>query len=142
MQASGKTPSTAHHIVVLVLCVVVIAGCFLFRAERGGLFLFGYKWPFRCFLKETFGLKCALCGISRSLCLTARGDLKAALSYHPVGPFIFAFILWQLPYRIWLLKNLRDSAGARLSRINCVVAVVIVLAVFINWVVYLGRLII
>jgi len=117
---------------------MIIIGCFLFRADETGLFLFGYKWPMRCFLKETVGLKCALCGISRSLCSAADGDLKTALSYHPLGPVIFAFILWQLPYRIFLLKDGHSSAGASLSRINCFAAVVIVLAIFVNWIIYLG----
>jgi hypothetical protein len=139
-------PSKTHHIIILALCIVIIAGCFLFRADDTGLFLFGFKWPFRCFLKETVGLKCALCGISRSLCSAAHGNLKASLGYHPVGPFIFGFILWQLPYRIWALKakrnlsgNSQDSAGAGLRRFNIIAAIIIVSAIFINWIVYLVR---
>jgi hypothetical protein len=142
MQTSGKTPSRTHHIIIIVLCGVIITGCFLFRADETGLFIFGYRWPLRCFLKETFGLKCALCGISRSLCLAAHGNLKAALSCHPVGPFIFAFVLWQLPYRIWLLKSNYDSADKVISRINLIAAIIILSAIFVNWFVYLGRRII
>jgi hypothetical protein len=139
MPTSGKMPSTAHHLIIIIMCTVILAGCFLFRADETGLFLFGYKWPMRCFLKETVGLKCALCGISRSLCLTARGDVRAAARYHPLGPVIFVFILWQLPYRILFLKGLQNSAVTRLSRINIIFAVVIVSAILVNWFIYLGR---
>ena len=142
-------PTKAYHIIIFVLCGVVTAGCFLFRADDAGLYLFGYKWPGRCFLEEVVGLKCALCGISRSLCLTAHGNLKEALSYHPVGPFIFGFLLWQLPYRIWILKtrqNLsedsQDSVVAKLRRFNNITAVIIISAIFINWFLYVGGLVI
>jgi hypothetical protein len=139
MPTSEKTPSTTHHIIIIVMCTIILTGCFLFHVDETGLFLFGYKWPMRCFLKETIGLKCALCGISRSLCLTARGDFRTAASCHPLGPVIFAFILWQLPYRIFVLKGRQNSAVTRLSRTNVIVAIIIASGILVSWFVYLGR---
>ena len=96
-------------------------------------------------LYETFGVKCALCGLTRSFCALAHGDFFAGVRFHPLGPAIFAFICLQIPYRIYHISIKHDIRKTKLIRLfgglNSGLAVIVVVAIFINWFVYLGGLI-
>ncbi|MHC4283885.1 MAG: DUF2752 domain-containing protein [Planctomycetota bacterium] len=55
------------------------------QLKEGKLYLFGYKWPHRCPLYEIVGIKCALCGLTRSFCSLAHGNLLASIRFHTLG---------------------------------------------------------
>jgi len=130
-----------HHIIILILCVIILAASLLFRVNEAELYLFGFKWPLRCFLYHTFGIKCALCGLTRSVCSLAHGNFQQAINFHLLGPAIFALICFQLPYRIYALIIRPKRVNRKIMRINSLFAVTVLIAIFVNWLVYLGGLI-
>jgi len=129
------------HIIILFLCAAILVGSLLLDLSEGELYLFGFKWPHRCLLYETFGIKCALCGLTRSFCSLAHGNFRQALRFHNLGPPIFAFICFQIPYRIYGVIIQPKRMGRKLIKINLSLAVTISILIFVNWFVYLGGLI-
>ena len=130
-----------YHAFVLFLCAVVLIGARIFDAGGDGLYLFGFKWPVGCRLYETFGIKCALCGLSRSLCCLAHGSFQASLKFHVLGPAVFAFICLQILYRIYAMALYPAKVSTKLSKANFGAAVALSITVFANWLSYLGGLI-
>jgi len=143
--SSGKewpVPGQAkvRHILVLVLCVLTLGGSLLLQHGGDVLYLFGAKWPASCPLYQSLGLKCALCGLTRSFSSIAKGDVSRAVQFHSLGPAFFVFVCLQIPYRIFcLLATHTENRKLRFAGIY--VAVVLAGALLINWFVYLGGLV-
>lgn len=129
-----------HHIIILVLCLALLAASFLFNLQDDAVHLLGLNWPFRCFMYHILGVKCALCGLTRSFCALTHADWSAAITFHPLGPFIFAFICLQIPYRITAIIIRPKKMNRTLTKINLILVVILVSAIFVNWFVYLGGL--
>ena len=129
-----------RHIAVLALCVLAVSGSLLLRHGGDGLYLFGIEWPVSCALYQNFGVKCAMCGLTRSFSSIAKGDFSEAMQFHPLGPAFFAFVCLQIPYRIHaLLATHTENRKLRLTGIY--LAAVLAGALLINWFVYLGGLV-
>ena len=138
------TPSSGYqvmHYIILLLCAVVLIGALLFHINETELYLFGLNWPLRCFLYQTLGIKCALCGLTRSLCALAHGDFHQSLDFHPLGPAIFAFICLQISYRVYALTFRTKRMSTKLIKANVIITVILLIAIFVNWLIYLGGLI-
>lgn len=135
----NREPEKAHNVIILVLCVLVVVVSLLLQHDGNELHLFGVKWPISCALYEIFGIKCALCGLTRSFCAMGAGEFSNAVYFHPLGPAIFIFICLQIPYRIHALWTTRQ--GKKLRRIGIYMAIALLGALLINWFVYLGGLI-
>lgn len=129
------------HIIILFLCAAILTGSLLLQISEGELYLFGFKWPHRCLLYDIFGIKCALCGLTRSFCSLAHGNFYQALRFHTLGPLIFAFTFFQIPYRIYGIIIHPKRMNRKLIKINLSLAVTISILIFVNWLVYLGGLI-
>jgi hypothetical protein len=130
-----------QHKIILFACIAILVGSLLFYIKGTELYFFGYKWPMNCLLYQTFGIKCALCGLTRSFCSLAHGDFPASIKFHYLGPAIFAFTCLQIPYRIYRIIIKPDGANRILTRLNACLAATLVIAIFINWFIYLGGLI-
>jgi len=130
-----------NHIIILLLCVAILTASLLFGVNDGELYLFGLKWPLKCLLYDTFGIKCALCGLTRSFCSLAHGNFAQSLRFHPLGPPIFAFICLQVPYRIWAIIIHPKEMNRKLIKVNSTLTVILLIAIFVNWLVYLGGLV-
>lgn len=130
-----------YHIVILLLCAAILVFSLLLQVKEGELYLFGFKWPHRCPLYEIVGIKCALCGLTRSFCSLAHGNLRQAQRFHNLGAAIFAFICFQIPYRIYGIIIHPKRMGKKLIKINLSLAVTISILIFVNWLIYLGGLI-
>ena len=130
-----------QHKIILLACVVILAGAVLLHVSADELYFFGYKWPVNCLLYQTFGIKCSLCGLTRSFCSLAHGDFGASVKYHYLGPAIFFFICLQIPYRIYHLTIKAGGVNRILARLNAGSVVILVTAIFVNWFIYLGGLI-
>jgi hypothetical protein len=129
------------HIIMLAGCIAILVGARIFDVNEDGLYLFGFKWPMQCAMYETFGVKCSLCGVSRSLCFLAHGSFRESVRFHALGTAIFAFVCLQIPYRVHRLAFHVPKVDAILSRVNLGVGIALAVAVFINWLIYLGGLV-
>ena len=140
-QAASNKHRLVLHIVILLLCAAILVFSRLLQMEEGFLCLFGLKWPHRCLLYDIFGIKCALCGLTRSFCSLAHGDWHQSLKFHILGPIIFAFTCFQVPYRIYGVIIHPRAINRRLIKINLSLTVTVTILIFINWLIYLGGLI-
>lgn len=130
------------HQIVLILCVVAVLGAVLLEPGDGELYLFGVKWPCRCSLYSRFGVKCGLCGLTRSFCAIGAANLPEAVSFHPLGPPIFAYMCLQIAYRIYALAISPRRPNRKMMKCGLALGVLLLVAIFLNWFVYLGGLII
>jgi hypothetical protein len=130
-----------HHTIILLFCVVVVIGSMLLGLNDDKAYLFGFKLPLRCFLYDTFGIKCSLCGLTRSFRSFAHGSFFASSRSHLLGPAIFAFICVQIPYRIWALTVRPAKPNKKIMKIGLGTSVLIIVALLVNWLVYLGGLV-
>jgi len=94
-----------------------------------------------CFLYYNFGIKCALCGLTRSFCSLAHGNLHESLTYHILGPAIFIFVCLQIPYRIYALVVYPKAVGRKPARLSMIVTAALAAALLINWLIYIGGLV-
>ena len=131
---------TDYHLTVPIVCGAVLACAAALRTSGDGLWLFGYRWPLFCRLYDTLGLKCALCGMSRSFNALAHGDTAAGIGFHRLGPAVFALFCLQIPYRLYALAAGSGRVSARLTHCHLVLVLLLCLAVLANWFVYLGGL--
>lgn len=139
-RTAGNKHQLVYHIVILLLCVSILLFSLLLNEKEGELYFLGLKWPHRCPLYETFGIKCALCGLTRSFCSLAHGDWHQALRFHFIGPIIFAFTCLQIPYRIYGIIIHPRAINRRLIKLNLCLTVAVTIVIFINWLIYLGGL--
>jgi len=128
------------HGLVLAACTAALLGAFLLKPDEEGLSLFGFRWPFRCWLHDVMGIQCGLCGLSRSFCSLARGDFAGAVHFHRLGPVVFALFCLEVPYRLWAVAAGRRGIPTRWVRLHTRVVVVVCGAILVNWMVYLGGL--
>ncbi len=140
-RTTGNEHQAAYHLVILLLCAAILFFSLLLQVKEGELYLFGLKWPHRCLLYDLFGIKCALCGLTRSFCSLAHGDWHQSLKFHVLGPIIFAFTCFQIPYRIYGVIIHPKRMGKKLIKINLSLAVTISILIFVNWLIYLGGLV-
>ena len=127
----------ALHIIILILCVVLIAASYAFTLNYLGTHFFGIKWPVHCFLKHTFGIKCAFCGMTRSFTSMAHGQFQQAFNFHRLGPILFAFIAFQVPYRLWALIKFPKKIHPILRNLNKLALALIIIAILITWLITL-----
>jgi hypothetical protein len=140
--AAPHTAAKAYHLILLLVCAGVLAGSFVLRPNGEGLSLFGWRWPFYCWLHETFGIRCALCGMSRSLSSLAHGEIGASFAFHRLGPFLFAVFCLEIPYRLYALLIQPGILNRRLVKVHIGIIVVLCAAILCDWFVYLEGLIV
>jgi hypothetical protein len=140
--ANFRTGAKAYHLILLLVCAGVLAASFILRPNEGSLSLFGWRWPFTCWLHETFGVRCALCGMSRSFCSLAHGDIGASLAFHRLGPFLFAVFCLEIPYRLYALAIQPKTVNRRLVKVHVGIIVLVCAAILCGWFVYLEGLIV
>jgi len=128
------------HIAVLSVCGAALIGAAVLKSSDEGLSFLGLRWPFSCWLHDTLGLRCALCGMSRSFSALAHGDIAAGVQFHRLGPAVFAMFCLQIPYRLYALALGPRRASAMLRRCHIGLVVLLCAAVLANWFVYLGGL--
>lgn len=61
--------------------------------------IFGFGLP--CLYKQTLGLECAGCGLSRASAALVRLDFQAAFSYNAVWPLYLCYGLWAGISAVW-----------------------------------------
>lgn len=100
----------SYHRALLALSAVVLAACFVLPGpESGGEIRVPYfdaRLPSFCMLKREFGIDCPGCGMTRCFLSASHGQIVAAWDYHPLGVFVFALVVAQVPYRILQLRRI------------------------------------
>jgi hypothetical protein len=91
------------QIVILLACVAIVGLAFLLDVDDTGVSIFGWKWPMKCSMYETLGIRCASCGLTRALCYAAHGKLAQASQMNAMWPAVFGAILLEIPYRLMAL---------------------------------------
>ena len=63
--------------------------------------LINYPLPQSCWTRRWLGFNCPGCGLTRSFVLAAHGELGQAFRMHPIGTLLFAFLVLQIPVRLY-----------------------------------------
>ncbi len=71
----------------------------------------------------------------------AHGNLLESVQLHLLGPVIFTFICLQIPYRVYALMIYPRKINAKIMKIGLGTGVLLTAALFVNWLIYLGGLI-
>jgi hypothetical protein len=129
-----------YHWLALSACLAVLVASSILQPSASSLSLFGLRWPFHCWLHDLVGVQCALCGMSRSFCSLAHGDIRASLAFHPLGPVLFALFCLEVPYRIRALLTHPCPWETWLVRIHAGLVALVCAAILIRWLFYLGGL--
>ena len=131
----------ALHLIILAMCLVVLGASFVFAPGPDGLSVFGFRWPFGCRLYETFGIRCSLCGMSRSFCSLAHGDIASSVQFHRLGPAIFVLFCLEIPYRLYLLAAGPGRIDRKVRRSHRGIILAACVALLLNWLGCLGGLV-
>lgn len=122
-----------RHLFFATLAIVVVGLACALNVHDDRVALAGfadYPLPHLCMSRSMFGVTCPGCGLTRSFVYLAHGDWQAAWRAHRLGWLMAAIVLFQIPYRAWMLAGRRDALPARLVQ---AFAVAVVALLIINW---------
>ncbi len=133
--AVGSSAVLTHRLLFLFFLGSLLAalglGLLESRAPRWSI----QRLPSVCALKNTTGLDCPGCGLTRSWVALGRFDLGASLRFHALGWLIMLYVTLQaLRHGLWLnrpsLRSRMDRWGYSLDRSAIVLGGVL----FLNWI--------
>ena len=87
------------HALLFSLCAGILLVAALMSPSEQMLTFFGIEIPIMCGFRRTFGIPCLGCGMTRSFVFLAHGHPIEAFQMNVIGPFLFAFLASQVPYR-------------------------------------------
>jgi len=135
---------------MLVIALAALAGSFILQPSgQGGLFVYvpvlrqRIELPDTCMSRRLLGISCPGCGLTRSFVAIARGDLRGALAYNPMGPVVFLLVVLQIPYRVieykgWCRSSpVWQSVTARLHLVTYALMAALIVAWVIRMVYWL-----
>lgn len=117
----------------LAAAAAVIAAAMLLEVHDDRVALVGlsdYPLPHLCMSRSLFGVSCPGCGLTRSFIYLAHGDWYAAWTAHRLGWLVAAIVLFQVPYRVWLLAG---RGGGLPTRFVQAYAAVVLALLLLNW---------
>ena len=126
------------HLGILVLCLAVVVTAFVLPADEALARELGLRWHFYCFMDDVFGLKCASCALARSLAAFTKGEVTKAFNYYPLGPTIFIFLCFQIPYRMGAVAKAPRAPSHHIRRVNATFTVIVVGLIVIDWLFLMG----
>ncbi|MCA9490880.1 MAG: DUF2752 domain-containing protein [Myxococcales bacterium] len=91
------------HLVLLVICATIVVLAAVLTPTDAVVSVFGYEIPVLCGFRRLTGIPCPGCGLTRSFVYLAHGHPIDAFRMNVFGPFLFAYVAGQVPYRAWLL---------------------------------------
>jgi hypothetical protein len=126
---------TASHLVVLTVCLSIIALALVLKPQGSHLQVGPATLPGLCVLKQTTGIPCPGCGLTRSVVSAVHGNWEASRSFHRLGPVVLVFVLLQVFYRlVWLGLPAFRSKLDRVGRILDLALLPLMVLMFINWI--------
>jgi hypothetical protein len=96
---------------MLLGAMAVLAAAALLRLEPGGKVEMpgAGGLPALCMWKSTVGINCPGCGLTRAFVAIAHGQWTAAWKFNGASPFIFALVVYQVPFRIVQIWRMRGG---------------------------------
>ena len=126
-----------NHIYIILLCASIIPISFCIpNQEDMAIYLSGIKLqrlPNVCLFKKISGIECPSCGLTRSFISISNLKIKKAWYFHRVGILIYAFVVLQIPYRIYMIWNEEAFESNISKKIIKGYLYVIGVALIINW---------
>ena len=113
---------------ILIICVIV-----LFRNSLIGILNI---IPHFCLFDKVFHIHCPVCGTTRALCEVAKGNVGQALELNYTSLLVAAFILFQIPLRIFSLLHKRSVR--QVNAISKYSGYVLLIIIVLNWFADLG----
>jgi hypothetical protein len=95
---------------MLGLSLFVVAASFLFQLQGDGRVAIAatqLRLPPLCGSRALLGVDCPGCGLTRSFVALAHGDVTRSLQFHRLGWLVALCVLAQIPYRAFLLAEMR-----------------------------------
>lgn len=131
-----------YHVEMLVLAIIVLAAACLLEVrddQKVALtWIPSMVMPPTCVSNETFGVPCPGCGLTRSFVELGHGQLENSLAHHRIGWILAVAVAFQIPYRIVVLKQRRNSLFH--PEIAKWISRVLIALLLVNWLWELVRL--
>lgn len=104
---SNKTSSMSFemipHVIVVMICLIILAGALAFTPVKSGLELMRIPIPHSCLFYNLTGIPCPGCGLTRSLVSAVHGNLAGSFSHHRLGMIVLVYVLLQLTCRLGVI---------------------------------------
>ncbi len=94
------------------------------------------RLPDVCWVRLATGTDCPACGLTRSWICTVSGRWHEALWYHPLGPWLYAIALLNIP---WQASHRGSPRSRARDRVQKIADIVVWLTLFASVTVYLLR---
>lgn len=124
-----------YHVQILMAAVVVVVLSLLLKVvDRERIAFMGleqFPLPHTCASRILWDAPCPACGLTRSFVLLFHGDLTGSLRMHPLGFWIAALVVFQIPYRVLALRSPERSLLS--GRVGTVVIYGTAIALFVTW---------
>lgn len=126
-----------YHSVFLGLSLFVLITATLLRVPNDtqvSIPWINFTLPELCFWRVAFGIECAGCGLTRCFISMAHAQPQRAWQFHPAGTFLFAAVLFQLPYRLVQLRRIGLGKPELRLRILPYLGWGLALALLVQWI--------
>ena len=136
-RASRECAATTFggHLVVLIVCGGILLSAALLTPSNEDLKIGPLTLPSICMLKNTTGVPCPGCGLTRSIVAAVDGDWRESFTYHRLGPLVVGFLVLQLLYRLsWMgLPSWRTQLN-RVGKLLDWALIPLMVLLLINWI--------
>lgn len=123
------------HLVVLIIGTGILVSAALMTPSSDSLKVGPLTLPSFCLLRNTTGIPCPGCGLTRSVVHAVRGDWKGSFQYHRMGPIIVGFIVLQMLCRLaWMLLARFRAQINRVGRLLDWALIPLMVLLMINWI--------
>ncbi len=133
--SDDEAGTAAGHLVVLIVCAGIFLSAALLTPSTGNLKIGPVTLPGLCVLRNTTGIPCPGCGLTRSVVSAVHGDWKVSFQYHRMGPAVVGFLVLQLVYRLtWIGLPGWRSRISRVGRVFDWTLIPLMTLLLINWI--------
>lgn len=123
-----------HHAEYLAFALIALLGCALLSVGEESVTLAGgWSLPPLCGSQLLAGVSCPGCGLTRGVVSLTHGEVARSLAFHPLSPLMLLFIVWQLPYRAWMLRRGEWLPPPRLARLHGWAGNLTIAALIVTW---------
>ena len=131
-----QEPTTPHLVILAASLSIILSALLLTPAEPGDpLHIGGSALPNVCLFRQTSGLPCPGCGLTRSLVSAVHADWAGSSTHHRMGILVLGYLMLQSLARLaWLgLPRLRESIAVACRALDFSL-VPLLLLLLLNWI--------